>query len=99
MAQDEGCFGRISRPIRCWAPPGIRPRVPCQFVREYVYVYSAVAPAQGKMTSLIRHSADSAMMTLFLKHVSQTFSKYFIRTGDPRQYALDRATCLQSRSQ
>jgi hypothetical protein len=21
MAQDEGCFGRISRPKRCWAPP------------------------------------------------------------------------------
>ncbi len=78
MAQDEGCFGRISRPIRCWAPPGIRPHVPSQFVREYVYVYSAVAPAQGKMTSLILPAADSAMMTLFLEHVSRTESSYFI---------------------
>ena len=78
MAQDEGCFGRISRPTRCWAPPGIRPHIPCQVVREYVYVYSAVAPVQGEMTSLILPAADTAMMTLFLEHVSQTFSKYFI---------------------
>ena len=78
MAQDEGCFGRISRPRRCWAPPGIRPHLPSQFVREYVYVYSAVAPAPGKMTSLILPAADTAMMTLFLSHVSRTFSKYFI---------------------
>lgn len=27
MAQDEGCFGRISRANRCWAPPGVRPQV------------------------------------------------------------------------
>src|SRR5438128_12504624 len=78
MAQDEGCFGRISRAKRCWAPPGIRPHVPSQVVREYVYVYSAVAPAQGEMTSLILPSADTAMMNRFLEHVSQTFSKYFI---------------------
>jgi len=78
MAQDEGCFGRISRPTRCWAPPGIRPHAPYQVVREYMYVYAAVAPAQGEMTSLILPSADTAMMTLFLEHVSQTFAKYFI---------------------
>ena len=78
MAQDEGCFGRISRPTRCWAPPGVRPSAPAQLVREYVYVYSAVAPAQAEMTSLILPAADTAMMNLFLEHVSQTFSKYFI---------------------
>jgi hypothetical protein len=43
-----------------------------------VYVYSAVAPAQAEMTSLILPSADTAMMNRFLEHVSQTFSKYFI---------------------
>jgi hypothetical protein len=78
MAQDEGCFGRISRPTRGFAPPGIRPHAPCQVVREYMYVYAAVAPAQAEMTSLILPSADTAMMTLFLEHVSQTFAKYFI---------------------
>src|SRR3989442_13331410 len=78
MAQDEGWFGRISQPTRCWAPPGIRPHAPCQVVREYMYVYAAVAPAQAEMTSLILPSADTAMMTLFLEHVSQTFAKDFI---------------------
>ena len=30
------------------------------------------------MTSLILPSADTAMMNLFLEHVSQTFSQYFL---------------------
>lgn len=78
MAQDEGCFGRISRPKHCWAPPGVRPHAPAQVVREYMYVYAAVAPQEGLMTSLILQEASTAMMNLFLEHVSQTFSKYFI---------------------
>lgn len=45
MAQDEGCFGRMSRAKRCWAPPGMRPSAPTQVVREYTYAYAAVAPA------------------------------------------------------
>ena len=78
MAEDEGCFGRVSIPRRAWAPPGVRPQVPRQVVREYTYVYAAVAPAEGKMTSLILPSADTQMMSLFLEHVSKTFAKYFI---------------------
>ena len=77
-AQDEGCFGRISIPRRCWAPAKVRPRVARQIVREYVYVYSAVAPEIGKMTSLLLPYADTAMMNLFLEHVSQEFADYFI---------------------
>jgi transposase len=78
MAQDEGCFGRISVPRRAWAPPGIRPRSPRQVVREYISVYAAVAPEMGKMTSLILPTADTAMMNLFLEHVAKTFADYFI---------------------
>ena len=78
MAQDEGCFGRISRAKRGFAPPGVRPPVPAQVVREYVYVYTAVAPAQGEMLSLILPEVSTAMMNRFLEQVSQTFSKYFI---------------------
>jgi hypothetical protein len=74
MGQDEGCFGRISRAKRCWAPPGVRPHAPAQVVREYVYVYTAVAPQQGLLTSLILPEASTAMMNLFLEHVSQTYS-------------------------
>jgi putative transposase len=78
MAQDEGRFGRISRPKSCWAPPGIRPLVPSQIVREAVYVFAAVAPSLGKMCSLVLPTANTEMMNLFLEHVSQIFSNYFI---------------------
>jgi putative transposase len=78
MAQDERCFGRISIPRRCWAPLHMRPRVARQIVREYVYVYSAVAPSIGKILSLLLPRADTAMMNLFLEHVSQELSEYFI---------------------
>ncbi|GCE08150.1 hypothetical protein KDAU_54790 [Dictyobacter aurantiacus] len=78
MAQDEGCFGRISRAKRCWAPPGVRPHVPAQVVREYTYAYVAVAPVLGQMVSLILPEVSTSMMNLFLEQVSQTFSKYFI---------------------
>lgn len=78
MAQDEGCFGRISRAKRCWAPAGMRPHAPTQVVREYMYVYAAVAPVQGQMISLILPEVSTSMMNLFLEQVSQTFSKYFM---------------------
>ena len=78
MAQDEGCFGRISRVKRCWAPPGVRPSVPAQVVREYIYAYTAVAPTLGQMVSLILPEASAEMMSLFLEQVSQTFPKHFI---------------------
>ena len=78
MAQDEACFGRISTTRRSWAPKHIRPLAPSHIVREYTYVYAVVAPKDGKMISLILPSADTSMMNLFLKHVSHTFSEYFL---------------------
>lgn len=78
MAQDEGCFGRVSIPKRAWAPTPIRPRVPRQIVREYVYAYAAVAPKQGEMSCLILPYSNTEMMNLFLKQVSADFSSYFI---------------------
>src|SRR5260370_1362029 len=78
MAEDEGRFGRVRIPRRAWAPPGVRPRAPRQIVRESTYVYAAVAPAEGKMTSLVLPTVNTAMMQLFLDHVSHTFAQYFI---------------------
>jgi transposase len=78
MAQDEACFGRISTIIRSWAPKPIRPLTPRDIVREYIYVYTAVAPKEGKIVSLILPYANTSMMNLFLQHVSQTFSDYFL---------------------
>jgi putative transposase len=78
MAQDEGRFGRISRPKRCWAPPGMRPAVPSQVVRESMYIFAAVAPSLGRLSALVLPAANTAMMNLFLAHLSQTFADYFI---------------------
>lgn len=78
MAQEEGRFGRISRPKRCWAPPGMRPLAPAQVVRASMYVFAAVAPALGRFAALVLPEANTAMMKLFLEEVSQTFADSFI---------------------
>lgn len=78
MAQDEGRFGRVSTPKRAWAPPHVRPQVPYQFVREYVYAYAAVAPEKGKMAFLILPYSNTEMMSIFLKQLSKDFSTYFV---------------------
>ena len=78
FTQDEARFGRISITRRSWAPAGIRPKSPRQIIRKFVYAYTAVCPALGKMTSLILPTANSAMMSLFLDQVSKDFADYFI---------------------
>ena len=78
MAQDEGRFGRISSCRRAWAPPGVRQQAPRQVVREYSYVFSAVAPAHGTLTSLILPRANTQMMNVFLQHVAHQYAAYFI---------------------
>lgn len=78
MAADQGKFGRIGEVRSCWCPKGIRPTVPKQQVRQYVYAYAAVAPALGKMTCLILPYANTKMMNLFLKQVSVDLAEYFI---------------------
>jgi hypothetical protein len=78
MAQDEGRFGRINPHRSCWAPKGIRPKAPSQIVRAYMYVYTAVCMALGKMTSLILPHANTQMMDLFLEQVARDFAGYFV---------------------
>lgn len=78
MAQDEGCFGRINSLRRAWAPAPLRPHVPRQMDREYIYAYAAIAPKLGKMSFLILPYTNTEMMNIFLKQVSEDFSSYFI---------------------
>ena len=53
MAQDEGRFGLWSQVMKAWCPQDHRPLVAKQGVRDYVYAYAAIAPALGKMTTLV----------------------------------------------
>ena len=78
MAQDEGRFGRISTPQRCWAPRGMRPEVPSQIVREYTYAFVAVSPHDGTLDSLILPQVNEQAMSIFLQEVSNRHRDEFI---------------------
>jgi transposase len=64
--------------MQAWCPPGTRPIIGQQIVREYVYAYAAVAPELGKMTALVLPYANTKMMNLFLEQVSIEFQDYFL---------------------
>jgi len=78
LFQDEARFGRINNIRRCWAPTGVRPSVGAQRVRESVYVYAAVAPAEGNLVSLVLPETNSVMMSLFLGVIAKSFPNEFV---------------------
>ena len=78
MFQDEARFGRINSPQSCWAPPGVRPSVPCHMVREYTYAYAAVSPSDGVLVSLVLPVVNAHAMSLFLSEVSRRHPNEFI---------------------
>lgn len=71
MFEDEARFGRCQEPRRCWAPPGVRPRVASQFVRESTYAYAALSPHDGALVSLVLPVARTDAMSLFLAELSR----------------------------
>ena len=78
MFQDEARFGRIHTPKACWAPAPMRPSVARQMVREYIYVFGAVSPCDGRHDSLILPWANTEAMSLFLEEVSQRYPDEYI---------------------
>jgi transposase len=74
--EDEGRFGRISMSKKCWAPMGIRPIVPSQLVRQFLYVFTVVCPITGSNFSLILPDTDTAVMNVFLSEVSNYYKDY-----------------------
>jgi putative transposase len=68
--QDEGRFGRINNIQRCWCPHKTRAKVGKQFVREYIYAYTAVCPENGSSFSLVIPDADTESMNIFLSEFS-----------------------------
>jgi DDE superfamily endonuclease len=78
MFEDEARFGRISDPRRCWAPPGVRPEVNTQIVREYEYVYGAVSPPDGVLDTLVLPQVNTEAMGIFLAEVAQRHGDEFI---------------------
>ena len=73
MFQDEARFGRISDPKRCWAMKPVRPEVKAQMIREYVYVFGAVSPQDGRHDSLVLPTANTEAMSLFLEEIGNRY--------------------------
>lgn len=73
MFQDEGRFGRINTPRKCWVPAGFRPTAGAQRVRESTYAYVAVSPGDGALVSLVLPDTNAAMMSLFLGEVARRY--------------------------
>ncbi len=78
MFQDEGRFGLLGDPRRCWAPKGIRPVVGARLVRQYTYAFSAVSPHDGVMDSLVLPFVNAETMSMFLALVASRHSEDFI---------------------
>jgi transposase len=75
MFADEARFGRMNSPRSCWAPPRLRPEVPSQLVREFVYLYGAVSPKDGTCVFLIMPSSDTECFQIFLNTVAKKYSR------------------------
>ena len=78
MFQDEGRFGLLGTPRRCWAPHHMRPVVGARLERKYIYAFSAVSPHDGVMDSLVLPWVNAETMSLFLAEVAQRHAEEFI---------------------
>lgn len=78
MFQDEGRFGLLGTPRRCWAPYPVRPVVGARLQRQYLYAFSAVSPHDGVMDCLVLPWVNAQMMSLFLAEVAQRHAQEFI---------------------
>ena len=78
LFEDEARFGRISDPRRCWAPPGVRPEVSTQFIREYEYAFAAVSPQDGLLDTLMLPTVNTEAMNIFLAEVSRRHAEEFL---------------------
>lgn len=78
MFQDEGRFGLLGDPRRCWAPRGVRPVVGSRLVRQYTYAFSAISPHDGVMDSLILPFVNTETMSMFLKLVANRHLEEFV---------------------
>lgn len=78
MFQDEGRFGLLGKPRRCWAPRGTRPVVGARLQRKYLYAFSAVSPHDGAIDSLVLPWVNAEAMSLFLAEVAQRHADEFV---------------------
>lgn len=78
MFQDEGRFGLLGTPRRCWAPHGTRPVVGARLERKYLYAFSAVSPHDGVLDSLVLPWVSAQTKSLFLAEVALRHREQFV---------------------
>lgn len=78
MFQDEGRFGLLGTPRRCWAPRGMRPVVGARLERKYLYAFSAVSPHDGALDSLVLPWVNAEAMSVFLAEVAMRHDDEFV---------------------
>ena len=78
MFQDEGRFGLLGKPRRCWAPIGVRPSVGARLLRKFSYAFAAVSPHDGVMDSLVLPWVNTETMSMFLTMVSERHENEFV---------------------
>jgi len=72
---DEGRFGFQPVTGRRWARKGARPTVVVRPGYQNFYVYSAISPRTGEGVSLFLPWVNTAMMEVFLDHLSQSLGE------------------------
>jgi transposase len=94
MFADKARFGRMNRPRPCWAPIGTRPEVAAQLIREYIYLYGAVAPKDGTCVYLIMPTSNTACFQAFLDVLARKFARQdilLVLDGAPNHRSRDLA--------
>lgn len=69
--QDEARFGQQNTTTRLWAEKGSRPRAIRQQQFQYVHIFGAVCPANGKTEAIISPFMNTLAMTEHLTLISQ----------------------------
>ena len=78
MFQDEGRFGLLGSPRRCWAPRGTRPVVGARLEHKSIDAFSAVSPHDSILDSLVLPWVNAQTMSLFLAEVAQRHADEFV---------------------
>lgn len=73
LFEDEASFGRISELRRCWAPPGVRPTVHAQQVRDHPQALAAVCPQDGRLSWSLTPHLNAAATSTFLAVTRRRF--------------------------
>jgi DDE superfamily endonuclease len=78
MFRDEGRFGLLGTPRRCWAPKPVRPVAGAGLERKYIYAFAAISPHDDVTDSLVLPWVSAQTMSLFLAEIAERHADEFV---------------------